>query len=138
MIFEPSVIGTLSVRPYTQYNYSWLIAGLHLSAHNEGSLVISAVGESDCQVQDSRTVWLWSQTTDSDVHSDSSDGSVWPPDFQVNFLAEPGRSIWCRSPQPSREISPPTNRYWLFRRGVNLRAVSRLKYRFLWPNFGNK
>jgi hypothetical protein len=27
MIFEPRVIGTLVVGPYTQYAYSWLVAG---------------------------------------------------------------------------------------------------------------
>ena len=91
LIFEPSIIGTLSVRPYTQYAYSWLVAGLHLSAHSEGSLIITAVREIDGQVQDSRTVSLWNRTTESDVDSESSDGTVWPPDFQVNFLAEPGR-----------------------------------------------
>jgi hypothetical protein len=91
IIFQPSIIGTLSVRPYTKYAYSWLVAGLHLSAHSEGSLTITAVRENDGQVQDSRTVLLWSRTTESDVHSESTDGVAWPPDFQVNFLAEPGR-----------------------------------------------
>jgi hypothetical protein len=34
---------------------------------------------------------LWSRTTESDSNSEGSDGTVYPPDFQVNFLSEPGR-----------------------------------------------
>src|SRR5690242_4742493 len=66
IIFQPSVIGTLSVRPYCKYADSWMVAGLHLSAHSEGHLTITA--------------------------SRDDDGVAWPPDFQVNFLAEPGRN----------------------------------------------
>jgi hypothetical protein len=92
MIFQPSTTGTLSIRPYTKYAYSWLVAGLHLSAHTEGHLVITATRSDNGQLLDSRTVTLWSMTTESDVHSEESDGVAWPPDYQVNFLAEPGHN----------------------------------------------
>jgi len=92
IIFQPSVIGTLSVRPYCKYADSWMVAGLHLSAHSEGHLTITASRDDNGQVLDSRGVVLWDQTTESDVNSGDDDGVAWPPDFQVNFLAEPGRN----------------------------------------------
>ncbi|HTS20364.1 MAG TPA: hypothetical protein VMN79_01025 [Casimicrobiaceae bacterium] len=92
IIFQPSVIGTLSVRPYTKYADTWTVAGLHLSAHSEGHLTITASRDDNGQVLDSRDITLWNQTTESDVNSGDDDGVAWPPDFQVNFLAEPGRN----------------------------------------------
>ncbi len=92
MIFQPNATGTLSIRPYTKYAYTWLVAGLHLSAHTEGRLVITASRADDGQVLDSRSITLWDRTTESDVHSEESDGVAWPPDYQVNFLAEPGHN----------------------------------------------
>ncbi|HUH91544.1 MAG TPA: hypothetical protein VL742_00160 [Casimicrobiaceae bacterium] len=89
IIFQPSVIGTLSVRPYTKYADSWGVAGLHLSAHSEGHLTLSVARDDNGQVLDSRDILLWNQTTESDVNSGDDDGVAWPPDFQVNFLAQP-------------------------------------------------
>jgi len=89
IIFQPSVIGTLSVRPYTKYADSWGVAGLHLSAHSEGHLTISVARDDNGQVLDSRDIVLWNQTTESDDNSGDDDGVAWPPDFQVNFLAQP-------------------------------------------------
>jgi hypothetical protein len=90
IIFQPSVIGTLSVRPYTQYAQSWSVDGEYLSAHSEGHLTISASRDDNGQVLDSRDILLFNQTTESDDNSGDDDGVAWPPDFQVNFLAKPG------------------------------------------------
>ena len=90
IIFQPSVIGTLSVRPYTKYAQSWSVDGEYLSAHSEGHLTISASRDDNGQVVDSRDIPLFDQTTESDDNSGDDDGVAWPPDFQVNFLAKPG------------------------------------------------
>jgi hypothetical protein len=90
IIFQPSVIGTLSVRPYTKYAQSWAVDGEYLSAHSEGHLTISASRDDNGQVLDSRDITLFNQTTESDDNSGDDDGVAWPPDFQVNFLAQPG------------------------------------------------
>lgn len=92
VIFQPSITGTLSVRPYLKYACSWLVAGLHLSAHSYGELAITAARAGDGAVLDHRNVVLWDHTTESDVDSGDDEGVAWPPDYQVNFLAEPGQN----------------------------------------------
>jgi hypothetical protein len=93
VVFEVSQVGTLSVRPVCEYAFGWLVAGLHLSAHTEGRLFTTAIRDDDGKVMAHRDVTLWSRTTESDVHSEESDGyaPVW--DLEVNFLAEPGRKF---------------------------------------------
>jgi len=92
IIFQPSTTGTLSIRPCAKYAHSWLVAGLHRSAHTQGQLVITASRADDGQVLDNRSVTLWDMTTKSDVHSGDDQGVAWPPDCQVNFLAESGHN----------------------------------------------
>lgn len=89
IIFASTVLGTISVRPLVQYAYNWDVAGLHLSAHSEGRLTITAIRDRDGRVEDTRSVLMWSRTTESDHHFDSSDGTVYPPEFHVEFLADP-------------------------------------------------
>jgi hypothetical protein len=91
--FAVSQVGTLSVRPLCQYAFSWLVAGLHLSAHTEGRLFATAIRDDDGKVMAHRDITFWSRTTESDVHSEESDGYAPAWDLEVNFLAEPGRKF---------------------------------------------
>jgi hypothetical protein len=93
VVFEVSQVGTLSVRPWTQFAFSWMVAGMHLSAYTEGRLFITAIRDDDGKVMDNRDITLWSRTTESDTHVDSGGDTSWPPNLEVNFLAEPGRKF---------------------------------------------
>jgi hypothetical protein len=84
---EPSRVGTISVRPCTRYDWDGDAFGYLLSAHTEGHLTLAAIKEGEDRVLDYRDITLWN-ANDRYVQNDA--GIAWPPDFNVQFVAEPG------------------------------------------------
>jgi hypothetical protein len=90
MALEPSIKGTIKVRPWIEYAFWWRISGNFLSAYCEGRIDIAVVRDDGQNAAPPIRVPLWSRATES-YDSDSGSDIVRPPARDVSFVADPGR-----------------------------------------------